>query len=292
MGSKKDLIVNNWTYLLWLAFYAIIFERLLYPVIGEIVLFRFIWHFPVLPPFIILGALLFLIALTTYMLFEPLWRILNGVRPLRLDKEKDRLRPLFAEVYKKVHYEVPHGVRLYIQEDMDINAFAFGRETLAITKGSVMLLSDDELKGLIAHELGHFANDDTVISMLTSVCVLPFTLIMMLLGRIKSKLDIASKKSFILWVFKGFFDLFYYFFRGIQFVSEILTMHQRRKSEYLADEFAVKCGYGEHLAEALNNLYEVSISGKQTVKEMMMSTHPHITKRIERLEEDLKYQKK
>jgi len=54
--------------------------------------------------------------------------------------------------------------------------------------------------------------------------------------------------------------------------------------QYLADGFAVKSGFGKELANVLNEIYQVSISRPQSVKEQLKSTHPPITIRIERLE--------
>ena len=54
--------------------------------------------------------------------------------------------------------QLSRKIRLYIQEDMSVNAFVFGKKTLVLTRGSVALLSDDCLKGLMAHEFGHFAH--------------------------------------------------------------------------------------------------------------------------------------
>jgi len=68
-------------------------------------------------------------------------------------------------------------------------------------------------------------------------------------------------------------------------------MHRSRQNEYLADDFALKLGFGKELAEALNEIYEVSFSKPQSVKEQLKSTHPDITLRIERLETAL-YPKK
>ena len=53
------------------------------------------------------------------------------------------------EVYKqasKVNPDLPKNIKLYVQENMDINAFAFGKSTLVLTKGSLELLDDDGLK--------------------------------------------------------------------------------------------------------------------------------------------------
>ena len=224
-------------------------------------------------------------------LAETLWRLINGVRPLRLNKEKERLRPLFLEVYEeasKKDRKLSKNIDLYIQEDININASAFGRRTLILTKGSTMLLNDDNIKGLIAHELGHFSNGDGKVALILYVLFLPVALLVTLFTKIKKMLDEASKESLGISVIKGFYDILYLIYiKGIGFIFVLIFMHHRRKSEYKADMFAQACGYGAELAEVLVQLYEVSFSEAGTVKEMMRGTHPHITKRIERLEKSL-----
>ena len=44
---------------------------------------------------------------------------------------------------------------------MYVNAFAIGRNTIAVTMGAIETFSSDELKGIIAHEFGHLSNGDT-----------------------------------------------------------------------------------------------------------------------------------
>jgi len=48
--------------------------------------------------------------------------------------------------------------------------------------------------------------------------------------------------------------------------------------------YALECGYGMELAEVLTQIYQVSMEKPKSVKEMMRATHPHVTKRVERLE--------
>ncbi len=57
---------------------------------------------------------------------------------------------------------------------MDVpNAFATGRSpshsVVAVTKGAMELLADDELEGVLAHELSHIKNHDMVVNTMTAM---------------------------------------------------------------------------------------------------------------------------
>lgn len=62
--------------------------------------------------------------------------------------------------------------KIYIMQDRQPNAFATGRNpangAIAVTTGLVELLSADEIAGVIAHELAHIKNRDTLIMTITA----------------------------------------------------------------------------------------------------------------------------
>jgi len=220
---------------------------------------------------------------------EVLWRFLSGVRPLRLRTEKERLIPLFEEVYQNIlniSPNTPRNIKLYIDESLDINAFAFGYETLIITRGALSL-NDDCLKGLIAHELGHFTKGDTKRALVGAVSNLPMSGLMKGLNRIDYKLEVASKKTPFIGVFKFIFSIFFALFRFVDFTSNLISMSDSRAKEYNADYFAFECGYGEEMAGVLNEIYQMTIVKPESIKEQLKATHPPITKRIEELEKYL-----
>jgi len=221
---------------------------------------------------------------------EKLWRAVNNVRPSRIRAEKLRLLPLFKEVYVeavKQDKDLSRGIKLYIQENMTINAFAFGRKTLVLTRGCAEMLSEEKIKGIMAHELGHFAHSDTVAVLVMAVGNIFVSLFMQMLSGIKNRLDKWAEKSFIIGIIKFFYDIIFYIFKGIQSISELLLMHTSRKNEYLADLFALDCGFGENITEALIELYKISGTEKQKIKKLISSSHPPLTKRIENLEKIL-----
>jgi len=258
----RNIIKNNWSYLFWFAYYILLFGLLTFGII--------------IPIYI---AML-LIALSPFA--EELYHRVIGVRPLRLSSEKIRLTPLFDEVYEQsisIYPRMPKRVVLYIQESMDINAFAFGKCSLVLTKGSINMLDDGHLKGLIAHELGHFANGDTKVNLFFAIANLPMTLLLSFGNKIQNRLETG--------ILKFVFDIIFSIFKGINFISELMIAHQSRQNEYRADYFALMCGFGVDLSEVLTEIYEISLEKPRTIKEQLKSTHPPLTKRVELLESDL-----
>jgi len=257
---------SNYPYLIWILFYAI----LLWLMLSGLMLGRYEISFTFL-------LLLYFICFSIASLPEAelIWRAFQGVREIATNREKERLLPLFKEVYeeaKKVDKDLFKDIKLFIKDTMEINAFAFGQRTLVITKGSINLLSDDDLKGLMAHELGHFSNYDTVAIVFSSV----------------SNIIMESFLRFLCWItrpIKFINNFFIGIHKGLVFIGDLILMDCSRKHEFLADNFASKCGYGENLTSTLYQFYETSMSEPTKFIEQLRSTHPPLVNRIEKLEE-------
>jgi heat shock protein HtpX len=76
-----------------------------------------------------------------------------------------RVYNIVERLAQKVGLPTP---KVYLIPNDSPNAFATGRNpqhaSVAVTKGILSLLNDDELEGVIAHELGHVRNRDILIS--------------------------------------------------------------------------------------------------------------------------------
>lgn len=81
------------------------------------------------------------------------------------ESEAHKLYKLVREVSEEAKIPMP---KVYIVPDKNANAFAVGRSpkhsAVAATEGILDLLNDEELKGVMAHEISHVKNRDTLIS--------------------------------------------------------------------------------------------------------------------------------
>ncbi|MGB2706085.1 MAG: zinc metalloprotease HtpX [Candidatus Omnitrophota bacterium] len=76
---------------------------------------------------------------------------------------------LVRELTQSANLPMP---RIYMVENKSPNAFATGRNpqkaVVCVTRGLLELLDEDELKGVLAHELAHVKNRDTLIMTVTA----------------------------------------------------------------------------------------------------------------------------
>jgi heat shock protein HtpX len=88
----------------------------------------------------------------------------SGAQPVSRE-QLPRLYEVMERLAAKANIPVP---KLYVVPDMAPNAFATGRSpshaSVAVTQGLLQIMNDDELEGVIAHELSHVRNYDILTS--------------------------------------------------------------------------------------------------------------------------------
>jgi heat shock protein HtpX len=110
-------------------------------------------------------ALLFAIAMNGFVYWksDSLALRANGARELRPD-EQPRLRQIVSDLAMRAGIPMP---RLYIVERPEPNAFATGRDpqhaAVAVTTGILEIMDERQLRGVLAHELSHVKNRDTLV---------------------------------------------------------------------------------------------------------------------------------
>jgi heat shock protein HtpX len=91
--------------------------------------------------------------------------------------EHHRLAAVVARLTERARLPMPE---LYVAPTAQPNAFATGRNpqhaAVCVTQGALDLLDDDELEGVLAHELSHVANRDVLIGSIAAAIAMALTL--------------------------------------------------------------------------------------------------------------------
>ena len=95
----------------------------------------------------------------------------SGAQPVSRE-QLPRLYEVMERLAAKANLPVP---KLYVIPEEAPNAFATGRNprhaSVAVTHGLLRIMNDDELEGVIAHELSHVRNYDILISSIAATLV-------------------------------------------------------------------------------------------------------------------------
>jgi heat shock protein HtpX len=192
--------------------------------------------------------------------------------------------------------------RIYLIPEDTPNAFATGRNpshaVVAVTDGLLRLLSLDEIRGVLAHELGHVRNRDILVS---SIAATLAGVVMMVAN--------MARWGAIFGGFRGSDEdegggILGFLFMAIlaPIAAMLIQMAISRSREYLADETGARLSHNpESLARALEKLAMASeripmaaarpstahmfivnpLTGQSLAN--LFSTHPPIEERVRRL---------
>jgi len=195
--------------------------------------------------------------------------------------------------------------KVYIINSPTPNAFATGRNpnnsAIALTTGIIELLEENELKGVISHELTHIKNRDTLIATIAATIAGAITFLARMLQYIAffGGMERDRRKS------GNIFEIVAILLFAIlaPIAALLIQLAISRSREYLADEDGAKIsGNPLFLANALRKLaygvkrYPMNNANPATTHLFIVnpfsaknilslfSTHPPIEERIERLE--------
>jgi heat shock protein HtpX len=235
--------------------------------------------------------------LGTYFFSDKIALRMSGAQPIARD-DAPRIYQIVERLAGKANIPVP---KIYMIPTDSPNAFATGRNpnhaSVAVTRGILDLCDDEEIEGVLAHELGHVRNRD----ILTSAVVATIAGAITLIGR------------FAFWA-----ELFGGFGGGddreggalsalammilAPLAAVVIQLAISRSREYEADATGASItGNPRALASALQKIDQWSrrvpmqvspsmahmficqpLTGRQMFSNLF-STHPPIKKRIERL---------
>lgn len=185
---------------------------------------------------------------------------------------------------------------VYIVNDPSPNAFATGRDPehamVAATSGLLDIMTDAELEGVMAHELGHVRNYDIRVSMIVYGLVVAVGMLSDVLVRMA--FFGRNNSNPVVMVF-GIVAMLV-----APIVATVVQLAVSRQREYLADATAaMTTRYPEALASALHKLQEygrpmqkqhssmahlwIADPLKPGLVQRLFATHPPIAERIRRL---------
>ncbi len=193
--------------------------------------------------------------------------------------------------------------RICVVPEQAPNAFATGRDpdhsVIAVTEGIVRLLSPNELKGVLAHEMAHIANRDILIQTVagvmasTIVSIANFMQFAAIFGMGRGSDEEGGGSNPLMAIMLAILA---------PIAASLIQFAISRSREYLADATGAQfCGQPLALASALEKLQSWNQqipmqSGNPTTAEMfivaplfgggmarLFSTHPDINDRVARL---------
>ena len=208
--------------------------------------------------------------------------------------------------YKVEEISIAAGLptpKVYVQDSDNINAFATGKKPeksiICVTTGALRKLKQDELEGVIGHEMSHIKNHDILIATVTIAVVGTIALISEILfyslfwgGAGRGR---RNEGNAILLVIAILFVILAPIF------SRLTYLMISRRREYLADSNGAYITRNpEGLAKALEKIKSDHPQGKpkgsktvaplyianpfkRSLRDSMWSTHPPIDERIRRL---------
>jgi heat shock protein HtpX len=250
-------------------------------------------------PFVIIGtSVWFLIA---WFMHNALIRMATGSRPLeRVDNK--RVYNLVENLCISKGMRVP---QIFIIEDDSLNAFASGinERTFSVTlsRGIIDKLEDDELEGVIAHELSHIRNRDVRLMIVSIIFVGIFAFIAEMafrglrfgaLSRGKKDAGVAILVALVISAVCYLIALLLRFgiSRSREYLADAGAAEMTRKPYALAN--ALRKIDQDPLIEAVHSrdVAQLFIENPQPEEKKfsfsnLFSTHPPIGKRIELLDQ-------
>jgi Zn-dependent protease with chaperone function len=219
-----------------------------------------------------------------------LTRLLGARTPTR--QESAVLDPVWREVTQSVHLPSNRFVLAVLDAD-ELNAFASGGHLVVVTSFAVEVLPDDELAGVMAHELSHHLGLHTVALTVGLWLSLPVQ-VLARIGFFLQSVARAATDSFasgspgltvVGRIVSGCLTVVAWVFLSGLLVSHTIGNVVGQGAEFQADRRVVQMGFGPQLAAALRRFVASGLSERQlTWRERIAASHPSARTRVARIE--------
>lgn len=233
--------------------------------------------------------------------FSWLAHLLQGERKPNVG-EAEYIEPLLEELCTRSGVS-RNTLTLRMRTDEDINAFASGTNHITIHTGALSGLDKRHLLGVLAHELGHLRNRDTIYLTITYAMDRLGQLILNLVILLNGALNILALIPIVNIVIRIIQIVLLIMIAAVEYVLRLpkwITYYfDSRRREYTADAYAVSIGLGRELREGLvalglatdqigilenGELYDRESTGFFS---RLFITHPKMIKRIQRIDEGI-----
>ncbi len=206
------------------------------------------------------------------------------------------LQPAWNIVSQANHFS-PNRFVLAIDDSDETNAFACGGHLLVVSSYAINHLRQDQLTGVLAHELSHHMGGHTValtISQWMSLPIIGLARLGIWIRNFTQRVTSQFTERYV--VVRFLIRALTFLLTGISYLllcgfsaAQALNNRVGRASEYRADARAAQMGFGHELISALNNVDKHENQKGMRLRPMLStSTHPPAGTRVAKLEALLK----
>lgn len=229
----------------------------------------------------------FVVALLIFIIGSGIGDFIVGLSlPVRRQslREENKILPAINKI-KSIYeqkFNSKINPKIFVMDLPNINGIAWGKNTIAVSSGLLKTANQDEVAGIMAHEIGHLHNKDGFFNTAISVASYPIFVTCLLTGFIffytwlvallilAYFAPIVAILSLAGWLFIGLFFL----------LEKILQW----PIEYKADRFAAEMGFAPALISLFERIEDEDVRGEYGFLQNYLYSHPPTALRIDKLE--------
>ncbi len=230
---------------------------------------------------------------------------LMGVKIVDEKSHDPELRSLVTLVQRLAHEANLPMPQVGVYDSQEINAFATGptkrRSLIAVSRGLLEKMSQEEIEGVLAHEMSHIANGDMVTMTLLQGIVNAFVMFLArILASLFSGIGRSREQSNNSSSYLSYMMMVFVFEIVFMVLGQLVIAAYSRFREFRADAGGAKLAGKEKMISALESLlaaqkmksglvekpaiaaFKISTRNKGGLLSLL-ATHPPLEKRIEKL---------